>query len=279
MGDRSDIEWTQATWNPVTGCTKVSPGCKHCYAETFAERFRGVPGHPYEQGFDVKQWPERLSMPLRWTRSRRIFVNSMSDLFQDDVPWDFIDQVFFVMKEARQHWFQVLTKRAERMRQYATRWAELHGVLPNVALGVSAENQEYWTRRAPHLLASPAAVRFVSCEPLLDEIRPELESLKRLDWVIVGGESGPGARPMHLKWARRLVVRCQMTSTPVFVKQLGACAIDEENGIAGARLKVSDDVVALVSRRLKHAKGADMEEWPEILRVREWPAAFEVPRG
>jgi len=162
MSDHSAIEWTNATWNPVRGCTKVSPGCKHCYAETFAERFRGVPGHPFEQGFDLRLVPSALALPLSWRRGRLVFVNSMSDLFHDDVPDEYIVRVFAVMREARQHQFQVLTKRAERMVALASRV----GVPPNVWMGVSVENADHQDR-IDLLREVPAEVRFLSLEPLL----------------------------------------------------------------------------------------------------------------
>ena len=211
---RSQIEWTDATWNPVTGCTQVSPGCAHCYAKTFAERFRGVPGHPYERGFDLQLRPERLEQPLRWTKPRTIFVNSMSDLFHPDVPAEYVADVFEVMHAAPRHRFQVLTKRAERL-------AELAPSLPwpdNVWMGVSVENQ-HWTSRIDHLRETPAAVKFLSCEPLLGPLDLELEGI---DWVIVGGESGPGARPMQPEWARGIRDQCAATRTPFFFKQWGA---------------------------------------------------------
>src|SRR5438105_3222659 len=197
MSDRSTIEWTSATWNPVTGCSKVSPGCAHCYAETFAERFRGVLGHPYEQGFDLRLWPERLGLPVRWRRPRRIFVNSMSDLFHDGVPAAFVGDIFAVMERASWHTFQVLTKRPERL-------VELAPHLPwpsNVWIGVSVENRRF-IHRADLLRRVPAALRFISAEPLLgplDGLR-----LDGIGWPIVGGESGPRARPMHPAWARQL---------------------------------------------------------------------------
>src|SRR3954452_3108668 len=203
MSATSAIEWTDATWNPVTGCTQISPGCDHCYALTFAERFRGVPGHPYEQGFDLKLWPGRLEMPLRWRQPKMVFVNSMSDLFQEDVPDDFIRKVFQVMEAAHWHTFQVLTKRPRRM-------AEVAPSLPwpdNVWAGTSVELDRY-TWRANHCLRRvPAAVRFVSAEPLLGP----LSSLRldHLQWVITGGESGPHHRPCDPDWARDLRDRCQ----------------------------------------------------------------------
>ena len=211
---RSQIEWTDATWNPVTGCTQISPGCGHCYAKTFAERFRGVPGHPYERGFDLQLRPERLDQPLRWAKPRTIFVNSMSDLFHRDVPENYIAEVFEVMHAATRHRFQVLTKRAERL-------AELAPSLPwpeNVWMGVSVENQ-HWTSRVDYLRETPAAVKFLSCEPLLGPLDLELEGI---DWVIVGGESGPGARPMQPEWARGIRDQCVEAGTPFFFKQWGA---------------------------------------------------------
>lgn len=452
----TSIEWTDATWNPVTGCTKVSPGCAHCYAETFAERWRGVPGHPYEQGFDLKLWPERLSLPLSWKKPRRVFVNSMSDLFHEDVPFEFIDLVFAVMALTPQHTYQVLTKRPERMREYLTKpetrgrvaramdairvpviegeeerpipgypgywvtnagrvfsarrggertvlrpevgeqghsrvtlqgpngrtrlsvhrlvlevwdgpppsedaqgchlngnaqdnrisnlrwgtqadnwddrtrhgnfrsysklsteevteirrrgaagesayaiaqdypvsdtqirnilngmqWVTEPGVewpLPNCWLGTSVELQRWADVRIPELLAVPAAVRFLSCEPLLGPLdlgRYLRESgvdwpwNKFVDWVIVGGESGPGARPFDLAWARSIVSQCRAAGVAVFVKQLGAKPVS---------LMEQDDELPRhgwarnQALKLKSRKGGDMAEWPEDLRVREMP--------
>jgi protein gp37 len=214
MSDRSAIEWTEATWNPVTGCTQVSPGCAHCYAKTFAERFQGVPGHPYEMGFELTLRPDRLRQPLEWKRPRLIFVNSMSDLFHEDVPEEYVRQIFDVMADAHWHTFQVLTKRAERLEELADRlpWPS------NVWMGVSVENQR-WTARIDHLRRVPAAVRFLSCEPLLGPLDLDLEGI---DWVIVGGESGHGARPMQLEWARAIRQRCESAGVPFFFKQWGA---------------------------------------------------------
>jgi len=220
MSDRSAIEWTDSTWNPVTGCNKVSPGCTHCYAETFAERFRGVPGHPFEQGFDLKMWPERLSMPLQWKEPRMIFVNSMSDLFHKDVPDKFVTQVFDVMLRAKQHVFQVLTKRAERMMEWTLARFSKETLPPHIWLGVSVENQDY-VGRIEHLQQTPAKVRFLSVEPLLGPV--DLSSnLKDIHWVIVGGESGPGARPMDPEWARAVRTQCEKHNVAFFFKQWGA---------------------------------------------------------
>src|SRR6266516_3462540 len=169
MPDHSSIEWTDATWNPVTGCTKISPGCAHCYAETFAERFRGVPGHPYEQGFDLKLWPERVELPLHWKRPRRIFVNSMSDLFHEEIPDDFISKIFETMQRAKHHTFQVLTKRAERLEEWTNENFTPKTWPSNVWLGVSVENSEY-TWRIGNLQRTPAHIRFLSVEPLLGPV-------------------------------------------------------------------------------------------------------------
>ncbi len=211
---RSKIEWTEATWNPVTGCTEISPGCAHCYAKTFAERFRGVPGHPYENGFDLQLRPGRLDQPLRWKKPRTIFVNSMSDLFHDDVPDEYIQQVFEVMEAAEHHRFQVLTKRSERLAQIASNllWPE------NVWMGVSVENQRF-VHRVDDLRRVPAAVRFLSCEPLLGLLDLDLQGAH---WVIAGGESGPGARAMDPDWVRGVRDQCAVASVPFFFKQWGA---------------------------------------------------------
>lgn len=219
MSDGSAIEWTDATWNPVRGCVKVSPGCKHCYAETFAERWRGVPDHPYEQGFDLRLVPEKLDEPLRWRRPRRVFVNSMSDLFQEGVPAAFVERVFETMARADWHTYQVLTKRGERMRELvAVLPARLVG-LPQVWLGVSVEDRRYGLPRIGHLRDTPAAVRFLSIEPLLEDLG-ELD-LSGIHWVIVGGESGPQARPMRPEWVREIRRQCREQRVPFFFKQWG----------------------------------------------------------
>ena len=214
MSNRSNIEWTEATWNPVTGCTEVSSGCAHCYAKRFAERFRGVPGHPFEQGFDVVMRPKRLEQPLTWKRPHTIFVNSMSDLFHEDVEDTFVKNVFDVMAAAHWHTFQVLTKRPERA-------SALASSLPwpaNLWLGVSVENQR-WTTRIDTLRRIDAHVRFLSCEPLLGPLSLDLEGIH---WVIAGGESGPRARRMHLEWAQGVRDQCLAADIPFFFKQWGA---------------------------------------------------------
>lgn len=214
MASTSAIEWTDATWNPVTGCTQVSAGCDHCYAKTFAERFRGVPGHPYEQGFDLKLWPERLNMPLSWKKPRRIFVNSMSDLFHVDVPDEFIHQVFATMVTADQHIYQVLTKRPQRLARMAKDlpW-------PNhIWVGVSIESNEV-TWRADFLRKVPAAVRFISAEPLIGPI--DRLNFDDIHWVITGGESGFGHRPCNPDWVRDARDRCVEAGVAFFHKQWG----------------------------------------------------------
>jgi protein gp37 len=298
MSGTSQIEWTDATWNPVTGCAKVSPGCDRCYAETFAERWRNIPGHPYEHGFDLTLRPERLTQPLHWHTPRRVFVNSMSDLFHPGVPAEFIAAVFAVMAATPQHTYQILTKRHARMRSLLTdtcprrcgrgcapgehfravmAWqATAHNPqhvpgldtferfdaiywtpwpLPNVWLGVSVENDQWASIRIPTLLDTPAAVRFLSCEPLLGPLdlspwlpcpRPAvcgemprgccecahpnnthtIGGTRSPDWVIVGGESGHGARPMHPSWARGLRDQCVQAGVPLFFKQWGSWTPD-----------------------------------------------------
>lgn len=275
MSDNSKIEWTDATWNPVTGCTKVSPGCDHCYALTLAERFRGTPGHYFEHGFDVQLRPDKLDQPLRWKKPRRIFVNSMSDLFHQDIPDEYIAKVFAIMALAPQHTFQVLTKRHGRMRSLLNQgefWASVgsevdrrydagqgehpgwysdgHGggtnVLENVWLGVSVENQQWADIRIPALLDTPAAVRFLSCEPLLGPVDLALTApcpaclglggwpcnvdghhytkRRAVEWVIVGGESGRGARQMQPGWVRSLRGQCVDAGVAFHFKQWGTFA-------------------------------------------------------
>ncbi len=273
MAQRSKIEWTEATWNPITGCTKVSPGCDHCYASTFAERWRGTPGHYFERGFDITLRPDKLDLPLRWRRPRRIFVNSMSDLFHDSIPDEYIARVFAVMALAERHTLQVLTKRHGRMRSLLgsanfrnlvlragiamardtgginTVWAARaldpdNGPAANVWLGVSVENQQWANIRIPVLLDTPAAVRWISAEPLLGPIdlgawlrdvdspscwdvhapSAECGQCIRPDWIVCGGESGPGARPMHPDWARWLRNQCVDANVPFLFKQHGEWA-------------------------------------------------------
>ena len=219
MAERSTIEWTDATWNPVRGCTKISPGCKHCYAETFAERFRGVKGHPYEQGFDLRLVPEKLHEPLRWRTPRRVFVNSMSDLFHERVPDSYIQSVAEVMVEANWHIYQVLTKRAERLRDLLRTKLRFAAANPHVWWGASVENKKHGVPRIEPLRSAPARVRFLSIEPLLENLG-DLD-LTGIHWVIVGGESGPGARPMKREWVISIRRQCRQQHVPFFFKQWG----------------------------------------------------------
>ncbi len=301
MGDKTGIAWTDATWNPVTGCSKVSQGCKHCYAERVFPRAyhgqtvwqtcslcggdggdvddstracdecRGSGQERRPRRFtDVRCHPERLDQPLRWRRPRRVFVNSMSDLFHPDVPDEFIADVWARMTLSPQHTFQILTKRPERMRDLLS-GAEVYRLfecpLPNVWLGVSVEDQATADQRIPLLLNTPAAVRFVSAEPLLGPVdlfptcaynAPGDGELvwKGPDWVIAGGESGPKARPFNLHWARTIRDQCQAAGVPVFIKQLGAKPFE-----------LGEDFI-----KLRHRAGAAMDEWPVDLQVQEWPA-------
>jgi len=347
----TNIEWTDATWNPVRGCSRVSRGCERCYAERQAMRHAGpgrayeglvreVNGHPAWTG-EVRCVTGKLTEPLAWRKPRRVFVNSMGDLFHESVPIEFIDQVFAVMAASPRHTFQILTKRADWMRDYLSRqdrdeaigYAAMglyeqigdpargldramtlthrqgyrppsaldrccppqpHWPLPNVWLGVSVEDQRAADERIPLLLQTPAALRFVSCEPLLGPVDLERYIVPRcsecrdwyallrsegkcgygkcptdgewcpIDWVIVGGESGPGARPCDVAWIRSIVRQCRAAGVPCFVKQFGARPYDSERGPlttpADVRLHLDD------------RKGADMAEWPDDLRVREWPA-------
>lgn len=218
MADNSSIEWTDATWNPVTGCTKITRGCDNCYAERFAERFRGVPNHPFETGFDLTLRPGRLLQPLGWKRSRMIFVNSMSDLFHKEVPMAFVDRVFETMERADWHVFQVLTKRSSRMRDYLiARYGNVRGPA-HIWNGVSVEDRQA-ASRITHLQAAPAGVRFLSVEPLLGPVGDV--DLSGIDWVIVGGESGPGARPVDIDWIRSVRDQCAAQHVAFFFKQWG----------------------------------------------------------
>jgi protein gp37 len=324
MSDKTGIAWTDATWNPVTGCAKVSVGCTHCYAEREWPRLSapGRSGSSVYQGrkfTDVRCHEERLDQPLRWKRPRRIFVNSMSDLFHEDVPDDFLDRVFKVMQTARQHTYQVLTKRPERMQRFLSERVSVPaftGPFPAMArhiwLGVSVENQAAADERIPPLLATPAAVRLVSAEPLLapvdlspwlvadmgDRGRPRLNLLH---WVIVGGESGPKARPCEVAWVRSIVEQCQTAGTACFVKQLGAqprgdCTfrwahdrdhhpapewLDEDGVLPSASGKPPHDLCHAFDAswtpckpKLRDRSGSDPSEWPDDLRVRQMP---EVP--
>lgn len=277
MAENSKIEWTDATWNPVRGCTKISPGCKHCYAETFAERFRGVSGHPYEQGFDLRLVLEKLNDPLAWKKPKRVFVNSMSDLFHEDIPLDYIQRVFDVMNRAYWHTFQVLTKRADRLARLAPflTWTR------NIWIGTSVENQEQADRRIAYLENVPAAVRFLSCEPLLGDVDLKLsvsfaggsreitDRGRAIHWVITGGESGHNARPCHPDWIRGLRDQCQVAGTAFFFKQWGEWEeemfTDEHAAIPDRRAFAFDDGLPMV-RTGKKAAGRllDGHEWNQF---------------
>jgi len=253
LSDKSKIEWTDATWNPIRGCTKVSPGCKHCYAETFTERFRGVKGHPFEQGFDLRLVPEKLHEPLRWKQPRIVFVNSMSDLFHERVPDDYIVQVAEVMARASWHTYQVLTKRSERMRDLLNSKLGFAARAPHIWWGVSVEDRKYGVPRIGHLQAANASVRFLSLEPLLEDIG-EI-SLSGIRWVIVGGESGARARPFDIGWARSVLRQCREQQVACFVKQLGRRPVSGQSPL-----------------KLRSCKGGEWAEWPTDLRVRQYPS-------
>lgn len=219
MSQLSKIEWTDATWNPVRGCTKISSGCARCYAEVFAERFRGVPGHPYEFGFDLRLVPEKLTDPLKWGTPRMIFVNSMSDMFHEAVPDDYIIAVAEVMRVARWHTYQVLTKRADRLRSLLRGKLKSLASMKHIWWGVSVENQRQGVPRIKLLRESGAAMPFLSIEPLLEDLGAV--DLSGMAWVIVGGESGNGARPMKTEWVRGIRRQCRIARVPFFFKQWG----------------------------------------------------------
>lgn len=285
---KSKIQWTDQTWNPVRGCDKISPGCAHCYAETVANRFKGIKGNAYEHGFKLRLAPHMLQNPLHWRMPQRIFVNSMSDLFHEGVPFEYIDKVFVIMAMCPQHTFQVLTKRAVRMWEYvhsrrgtssfleaAARemglWerfgntGDVHWPLSNVILGVSVENQEYADERIQEAiipLLDMGWKTMISAEPLLGPVVfKDVPGFNRVNtplhrlWVIVGGESGNRARPFHLEWAHLIVDQCRQASVKVFVKQLGA------------RPFLNAGTQRLV---LNSSKGDDMAEWPPELRIQEF---------
>jgi protein gp37 len=262
MSANSTIEWTDATWNPVRGCTKISPGCKHCYAETFAERFRGVPGHPYEQGFDLRLVPEKLGEPLRWKTPKTIFVNSMSDLFHEDVPDWYIERVAKVMHMANWHTYQVLTKRAARLRELLATTLSFASRLKHIWWGTSVEDRKYGVPRIGELRDAPAAIRFLSIEPLLEDVG-ELD-LNGLHWVIVGGESGAGARPMKKEWVADLQFQCKKAGVPFFFKQWGGVRKSEHGRELNGR--TFDEMPARVS----HAVPSKQERLAMIAEVNSW---------
>ena len=218
MASKSEIEWTDATWNPVTGCTKITRGCDNCYAERFAERWRGTNGHPYEQGFDLRIWPSRLDQPARWRKPRMIFVNSMSDLFHKRVERRFIDRVFDTMETVDRHVYQILTKRSSLMRDYLRRRYPDAMAPAHIWCGVSVEDRAACTR-IRHLRMAPVTIRFLSIEPLLESLGQI--DLQGISWVIVGGESGPNARPLRPGWVRDIRDQCMTKGVPFFFKQWG----------------------------------------------------------
>jgi len=218
MADKSSIEWTNSTWNPVTGCTKISPGCDNCYAERFAERFRNVPDHPFESGFDLTLRPERLKQPIQWKQRRMIFVNSMSDLFHKNVPLEFVDRVFKTMETANHHTFQLLTKRSSRFRDYINRRYQTTSAPRHIWLGVSVEDAQRKSR-INHLRSAAATVRFLSIEPLIGPVGTL--DLDGIHWVIVGGESGPRSRPISQEWVRDIRDQCVEANVAFFFKQWG----------------------------------------------------------
>lgn len=247
MSANSSIEWTDATWNPIRGCTKVSPGCKHCYAQTFAERFRGVPGHPYEQGFDLKLVPDKLLDPFRWKSSKKVFVNSMSDLFQNGVGADYIRKVVSVMVEADWHIYQVLTKRSERLRTMLASDLQFAGAQEHIWWGVSVEDRKHGLPRIDDLRNSPAKVKFLSVEPLLEDLGDV--DLSGIHWVIVGGESGPGARPLNAIWVRRVLRQCRKYGIPFFFKQWGGVNKGKAGRLLDGRVYDEYPNINLVARR------------------------------
>ncbi len=233
MSAKSEIEWTDATWNPVRGCTKISPGCKHCYAETFAERFRGVPGHPYERGFDLRLVPDKLAEPLRWATAKMVFVNSMSDLFHEDVPDWYIEHVVRVMEMADWHTYQVLTKRSDRLHDLLGTKLRSAAKLSHIWWGVSVENKKHGLPRVKCLQTVDASVRFLSVEPLLENLGDL--NLDGISWVIVGGESGHGARPMEKEWVLSIRDQCARANVPFFFKQWGGVRKSEAGRLLDGR--------------------------------------------
>jgi protein gp37 len=302
MGQTTSIQWTDATWNPVRGCSRVSPGCENCYAERQAARFSGH-GQPYHglavMGPNGARWTrevrlvrEHLEDPLRWAKPRRIFVNSMSDLFHESLSDLDIGNVFSVMETARSrgHIFQILTKRQDRMQHFVTEWARkidyaddsgrgYAGRYSHVWLGVSVEDQQRADERIPKLLETPAAIRFVSYEPALGPVdfyryllAPHLEghqATRGVHWIIVGGESGPGARPFDIGWATRTMTQCRAAGVACFVKQLGRIP-----SVDGNPVRYDDTLKGWTEGKLKDSHGGDWSEWPSSYRVRQFPEVY-----
>lgn len=266
MSANSTIEWTDATWNPVRGCTKISPGCKHCYAETFAERFRGVPSHPYEQGFDLRLVPGKLAEPLKWSAPKFVFVNSMSDLFHEGVPDSYVERVAQVMQLANWHTYQVLTKRAERLSEMLASKLAAAAQLEHIWWGVSVEDRKYGVPRIKHLQDAPATVRFLSIEPLLEDVGKI--DLTGIHWVIVGGESGAGARPMDEAWVERIQRQCRAARVPFFFKQWGGVRKSE----AGREL--SGRTFDEMPPRMQHPVPSRANRLMMIEEVGKWKSPF-----
>lgn len=278
MSANSKIEWTDATWNPVRGCTKISPGCVHCYAETFAERFRGVPGHPYEQGFDLRLVPEKLAEPLSWAKSQMVFVNSMSDLFHKDVPDEYIVLIARVMATANWHTYQVLTKRSERLRDLLLTKLAFARNLPHIWWGVSVENRKHGLPRIEHLRQANPSVPFLSIEPLLEDLGQF--DLSGIGWAIIGGESGAGARPMHPDWVANIQQQCRTAQVPFFFKQWGGV----RKSVAGREIdgQTFDELppiirgLVLEPARRKLLASELLAEWPRNRKVHDKLLACEA---
>lgn len=279
---KTGIEWTERTWNPLRGCSRISDGCRNCYAERMAARFSG-PGEPFANVIQDGKWSRRVELvkakleePLRWRKPCRVFVNSMSDLFHESVQFDWIERIWGVMAACPQHTFQILTKRPLSMYHCVSQISNSRRPLQNVWLGVSVEDQDAASVRLPCLLKTPAAVRFVSVEPLLGPVDlyywlPTLEieresgiSRLLLNWVIVGGESGPGARPCRLEWIRSIVSQCAVANVPCFVKQLGTTWVRDGWQMGHA-----------IGEAWVHSKGNDPAHWPADLNVRQYPEVVD----
>lgn len=271
MSLNSSIEWTDATWNPVRGCVKVSPGCKHCYAETFAERFRGVRGHPYGQGFDLRLVPEKLTEPFRWRSPKLVFVNSMSDLFQDGVPDEYILAVARVMATANWHTFQVLTKRAERLRDVSFGQMRSAASEAHIWWGVSVEDKKHGIPRIGRLQEASVAMRFLSIEPLLEDLG-EID-LRDIDWVIVGGESGPGARPMKREWAISIRDQCRASGVPFFFKQWGGVRKIKRGRLLDGRTYDEYPQTARADPPDEETRRSVAESFQAVCEGTSWPSA------
>ena len=266
MSNYSKIEWTDATWNPVRGCVKISPGCKHCYAETFAERFRGVAAHPYEAGFDPRLVPGKLADPLRWSSSKMVFVNSMSDLFQEAVPDAYVIDVANVMAEADWHVYQILTKRSDRMSVMLNGALKDFAKLDHIWWGVSVEDRKHGLPRIDDLRAAPAAIRFLSVEPLLEDLGKI--DLTGIHWVIVGGESGPGARPMKEDWVQSIRRQCEDAGVKFFFKQWGGVQKKKTGRLLNNRTFDDRPQINRGEPMDAHDRRAVLDRW--MTRIQSW---------